>query len=260
MRPHSRFSLLALAAVLWLAPSFLHAQCLESFPRGLVPFLSINYISDPNASGDRLIVGRMSTDSYQRLQEIPLPNSIDQKFCNQIELAPGFVAGAYVPTASERLGDFSPFGALLLDPLICSPFFPIGIIPLSRIPDTFAWRISPPDNSVPFLDIKMNKACYRNGDTVTATNYRLFNPTAETVAIELKVWQGSPGADPTSYDNEGFDGSLQLPPGFDQDSGPFDLFTVTADLPRGTYEFSSRVLDWVTGKQISVKRNLFVIP
>ena len=258
MRPHSRFSL-ALAALLWLSPALLHAQCLESFPRGLVPFVSINYISDPNASGDRLLVGKMTVDSYQRLQEIPLPSSVDQKFCSQIELAPGFFADAYVPTPSERIGDFAPFAGLLLDPLMCSAFAG-GRIPVNRIPDTFAWRIAPSDNSVPFLDVRTNKVCYHNGDTVTAASYRLVNPTMGTVAIELKVWQQSPDADPTSYDNEGFDGSLQLPAGFDQDSAPFDLFTVTPDLPRGTYEFSSRVLDWVTGKQISVRRSLFVIP
>ena len=260
MTHHLRFSLLAVATVVGLAPRSLPAQCRDSFPGGLVPFLSIYYVSDPNASGDRLVVGRMTIDNYQRLQEIPLPNSIDQKFCNQIELAPGFFADAYVPTAAERRGDFSPFARLLLDPLAeCSPF-PGGLIPLSRIPDPFAWRISPPDNAAPFLEIRMNKACYLNGDTVTATSYRLANPTAGTVAIELKVWQGSPGADPTSFDNEGFDGSLQLTPGFDQDSGPLDLFMVTPDLPRGTYEFSSRVLDWITGKQLSVRRNLFLIP
>jgi len=256
LRKHARFSLLAVTAVLWLAPRSLQAQCLESFPRGFVPFLSIYYVSDPDASGNRLVVGRMSIDAFQRLREIPMQNSVDQKFCNQIELAPGFFADAYVPSGSERQGNFSLFRAPLIDPLGCIPF-PSNVIPANRVPDPFAWRISPPDSSAPFLEIRMNKVCYRNGDTVTATSYRLANPTAGTVAIELKVWQGSPGADPTSFDNEGFDGSLQLPPGFDQDSGPFDLFTVTPDLPQGAYEFSSRVLDWVTGRQSSIRRNLF---
>lgn len=264
MRQHLRFSLLTVAAVFWLTPSSLRAECQNIFPGGYVPFLSIYYISDPNDSGDRLVVGRMTIDAFRRLQEVPLPDSTDQKFCNQIELAPGFFADAYVPTAAERNGHFEPFGGLLLDPLVlCAPFafqgVP-GIIPPDRLPDVFAWRIPSPDNSAPLLEIKMNKVCYVNGDTVTATSYRLANPTAGTVAIELKVWQGFPGGNPMSYDNRGFDGSLQLPAGFDQDSGPFDLFTVTPDLPRGTYEFSSRVLDWVTGKQLSIRRNLFLIP
>lgn len=259
MRQHLRLGLLAVVTVLGLAPRSLEAQCRDSFPGNFVPLLSVYYISDPNTSGDRLVVGRMSLDAFQRLREIPLPNSVDQKFCNQIELAPGLFADAYVPNQSERVGDFSPFGTLLLDPLTCFPF-PGGVIPISRIPDPFAWRISPPDNLAPFLEIKMSKTCYLNGDTVTATSYRLVNPTGGTVAIELKAWQGSPIADPMSYDNEGFDGSLQLPPGFDQDSGPFDLFTVTPDLPRGPYEFSSRLLDWITGKQLSVRRNPFLIP
>jgi hypothetical protein len=66
----------------------------------------------------------------------------------------------------------------------------------------------------------MNKTCYLNGDTVTATSYRLVNPTDGTVAIELKAWQGPPIADPMSYYNEGFDGSLQLPPGSTRILGP----------------------------------------
>jgi hypothetical protein len=105
MRQHLRLGLLAVVTVLGLAPRSLAAQCRDSFPPNFVPFLSVYYISDPNTSGDRLVVGRMSLDAFQTLgRGIPLPYSVDEKFCNQIELAPGFFADAYVPRLSELGG------------------------------------------------------------------------------------------------------------------------------------------------------------
>ncbi len=259
MRFRPSLNFLGIAVLLGLATGSLQAQCLNSFPSEFIPFEQIQYTSDANVAGDRLVVGKMTIPAFQRLQEIPLPNTPNQKLCNQVELAPGFFADAYVPTAAERVGDFSSFGSQLFDPLNCLPFSG-NMIPLSRIPDPFAWRIAPPGGSAPFLGIKMSKVCYLSGDTVTVSSYRLVNPGAATVAVELKAWLGIPGVDPISIDNRGADGLLQLPPGFDLESGPFDLFSVTPGLARGTYEFSSRLLDPTTGTQLSVRRNLFVIP
>jgi hypothetical protein len=109
-----------------------------SFP---TPFQSLYYVSEPNGAGDRLAVGTMSPATFANLSQIPLPAQAGQKFCGQVQLAPGFFADAYVPTAGERNGDFSAFGALLIDPLTAAPF-PGGIIPANRLPNPFAWRIS----------------------------------------------------------------------------------------------------------------------
>ena len=115
--------------------------CLN-LPSTFIPFTSTYYTTAPNAAGDRLVVGNMSLTIYESLSQIPLPSTPNQQFCKALQLAPGLYAQAYVPTAAERYGDFSPFAGLLLDPVANWTPFPGGIIPTSRIGDPFAWRIS----------------------------------------------------------------------------------------------------------------------
>jgi len=111
------------------------------YPSGYVPFVSVYYISGPNSNGDRLLVGTMTWGTWTILQSlIPLPDVTNQCFCGLVELAPGRFAIAYVLTALERSGNFGSFAGLLIDPLSGLPF-PSGIIPVSRIPGIFAWRI-----------------------------------------------------------------------------------------------------------------------
>jgi len=117
----------------------------------VVWFESMYYISNPNAAGDRLLVGKMSMETFFRFRSLALsPRFPNDRFCGQIMLAPGVTAEAYVPKAEERTGNFSAFSGLLLDPATARPGpdgatimdpFPGGIIPMSRQPYTFAWRI-----------------------------------------------------------------------------------------------------------------------
>ncbi len=100
--------------------------------------------------GDSLVVGAMSITTFgQVTQSLPLPTVINQKFCGLVELAPGLLVEAYVPTAAERSANFSAFAGLLVDPITTNPPgfvgaqpFPGGIIPTSRLADPYAWRIS----------------------------------------------------------------------------------------------------------------------
>ncbi|MGH9672571.1 MAG: BACON domain-containing protein, partial [Bryobacteraceae bacterium] len=122
------------------------ANCLH-FPPIAPLFESIYYLSQPNAAGDRLLVGRLGASAaaiQQKLRDlnlVPLPNSFNTAFCSPVELAPGQFFDAYVPTQAERMGDFSSFAAVLLDPRTGQPF-PGGMIPINRLGDPFAWRIT----------------------------------------------------------------------------------------------------------------------
>jgi uncharacterized protein (TIGR03437 family) len=127
------------------------ASACAAYPAGFFPFPSVGYVSAPNSAGDRLLVGNMSltsggnslfASSFAELQALPLPAYKNQQFCGSVTLAPGYTAVAYVPTAAERAGDFSPFAGLLLDPLANNAPFPGGIIPASRLPSPMAWRIA----------------------------------------------------------------------------------------------------------------------
>ncbi len=109
---------------------------------GYTPFTSIYYVSPPSANGDRLVVGKMTMATFSQRSSIPLPSFPNEMFADvAIELAPGmFFSRVYIPTAAERMGDFSSFGGMLMDPLANMPF-PANMIPPSRLPDPYAFRI-----------------------------------------------------------------------------------------------------------------------
>jgi hypothetical protein len=113
--------------------------------------------------------------------------------------------------------------------------------------------------TAPILQITMNKSTYIDGDTITASEFRLQNLGTTPTVCELKVWLGVPGIAPISVLNLGADGSFTIPAGFNQNFGPLNLLTVSSGLPRGAYEFSSRVLNPVMGNILSEDLNPFVI-
>jgi predicted phage baseplate assembly protein len=102
-----------------------------------MPFSSIAYVTDANANGDQLVVGTPSGS----LATLPLPTVANQQYSDEVELAPGFYASAYVPSSAERSGDFGPFTGLLVDPSNNQPYTD-GVIPASALATVFAWRIT----------------------------------------------------------------------------------------------------------------------
>ncbi|WP_128913957.1 putative baseplate assembly protein [Granulicella sibirica] len=107
------------------------------FPTGIVPFKQIAYYTDANSNGDRLAVGTPGSTT----STLPLPTVTNQEYSDEVQLAPGVYASAYVPTQDERIGNFGDFAGLLVDPVNNQPF-PDGVIPASRLSDTIAWRIT----------------------------------------------------------------------------------------------------------------------
>jgi hypothetical protein len=141
---HATLLSLVSDSIFWAQPS--KPPCAPVF-LNTTPFSSVFFTTPPNAAGDTLVVGTPSPldpTIQQLLDTIPLPNETNQQICGGLQLAPGLQANAYVPTATERNGDFSPFAASFPDPSPGNPF-PIigGVIPPQRFGDTFAWRISP---------------------------------------------------------------------------------------------------------------------
>ncbi len=138
-------------------------QSCMAFTTSSIPFTQIYYVTQPNKAGDRLVVGTPALLPPFFLNLVPLPNMPDgrQQICDPLQLAPGFHANAFVPTADERSGDFSPFAATLLDPATGKPF-PGGIIPLSR------WDPADPTNPIPVFAWRISTAA-SGSDTVHTT-------------------------------------------------------------------------------------------
>jgi hypothetical protein len=111
------------------------------YPLAGTPFAKVFYTTNANAFGDRLVVGRLADPTL--FKSLPLPTVVNQQYRDQVQLAPGVYANAYVPTQQERAGSFPDFAGLLVDPSTGIPFFG-GVLPGGGPGDDglFAWRIS----------------------------------------------------------------------------------------------------------------------
>jgi hypothetical protein len=120
-----------------------------------------------------------------------------------------------------------------------------------------AWFVILP--APPTLEIELSSGAYTAGSTVTATTFRFRNPGAQAAPIEAKIWLTIPGNPPISVLNFGSDGSVSLPARFTQDIGPLSLLRVSSSTATGSYEFSSRVIDPMTGELFSEDLNPFTV-
>lgn len=155
----------------------LNAPLCVPFPANYTPFANVFYTTDANSQGDRLVVGELVGDTKGLSQisaMIPLPNTPNQQFCQQAELAAGFYVNAYVPTAKELTGSFPDFQGLLIDPATNQPF-PQGVIPASRLGAVFAWRIS--TGSVHTILTLANSLAYKYDSTSIAIYGNVVNAT-----------------------------------------------------------------------------------
>ena len=113
---------------------------------------------------------------------------------------------------------------------------------------------------VPVLQITMSAATYVNGQTVTAPEFRVQNPSAGPTAVRLRVWLSVPGVGEVNLIDTGEDGSFSLPPGLNQNQGPLSLVQVTPSFPpKGNWQLNSRIEDPTTGVLLSEDINPFVI-
>jgi hypothetical protein len=113
------------------------------------------------------------------------------------------------------------------------------------------------EGSGAICDIQLNTTTAVNGDQVIAQVVRLGNANTTSLPVELKLWIDIPGAAPVSFLRIGADGSVAFPAGLNVNIGPIPLFTISAGFPRGTYAFSCRMLDPVTGALLREDLNLF---
>jgi hypothetical protein len=142
------------------------APMCAAFPQKFKPFSDIFYTTPANAAGDRLVVGAIDPKQFfAALNALTVPKVLNQQYCGQIELAPGFFVNAYVPSVAERRGFFTDFMNMLVDPVTGAPVTRglIGGTPssllygdyyqalgtdwngiLAEAPTFFAWRISTP--------------------------------------------------------------------------------------------------------------------
>ncbi|HYL36029.1 MAG TPA: kelch repeat-containing protein [Bryobacteraceae bacterium] len=116
----------------------------QAIPGG-IPFASIAYVTAANAAGDHLVVGALQGGVggvNAILGNIPLPSVPNQTFCDaQVQLAPQqFYPNVYVPTQLERMGNFSAFAGLLVNPANGQPYSG-GMIPGGQLGAVYAWRI-----------------------------------------------------------------------------------------------------------------------
>ena len=112
------------------------------------PFASFLYVTDADAYGDRLVVGRLPPELLAKPSDtgpalfsaLAPPAFVNQQYADQIQIAPGRFANAYVPTLAERAGRFPSFDGLLVDPQTQLPY-PGGELNW-QFDGVFAWRVT----------------------------------------------------------------------------------------------------------------------
>jgi len=77
--------------------------------------------------------------------------------------------------------------------------------------------------------------------------------------LKLRIWLKVPSVGEIDLVSIGGDGSFQVPANFDTNLGPLTLFTVSSSLPRGNWEWNSRVTDPTTSALLNEDFNPFVI-
>ena len=118
--------------------------CSTTAPFSKPPFKTVYYSTDADAFGDRLVVGQLAEAWKQFaavLERLALPQQVNQQYCAQVELAPGFYATMYVPTAREKLGFFPTFAGLLVNPKTHVPV-PRGALIELLDEGVFAFRVA----------------------------------------------------------------------------------------------------------------------
>jgi hypothetical protein len=115
----------------------------STFPSGYVPFTQT--YTTYSVSPGSLVMGAMTLQSYtEMINSIPLPQATDEMFCGPVQLAPGYYVYAYVPTASERYGNFSAYLPTQLYDPIDNSTIPSNILPADAIGMYFPWHIAGP--------------------------------------------------------------------------------------------------------------------
>lgn len=208
---------------------------------------------DP-ASG--LIVGPLVTLDFSVFEPLANPNSMFRVVAMDYHPVTGDLYAAVQqgepgasPPATSTLAILDPHTGIFK---IVGEIDNTGV-KLDGIAFTSADYAPPPE-----CQVTLDKGRYTDGDRVVAEVLRLANPGGERVKTEIKIWMHKPDKPPKSVFNLGGFGGIRLPAGMNFDFGPIKLIReITPNTPRGTYEFSCRLLDPVTGALLWEDRNFF---
>jgi len=160
-----------------------------AFPAEVVPFTTVFSIARDSA-GDAFVVGGLVGGTTQVLQFVPLPNQVNQQFCNPVTLETNYTVPAYVPSAAERQGDFSAYaGLILIDPVTGAPFPTPNMIPANRLGSVFAWRIPPHSSTLPRLSCSLEPTLHSIEGNV-ATSIQFTNNTGGPLNVYWINYQG----------------------------------------------------------------------
>ncbi len=159
-----------------------------AFPAGIVPFTTIFSIATDSA-GDTFVVGGRPNGMMAAVQSVPLPSVSNERFCNPVTLETNYTVPAYVPTAAERVGDFSAYAGLtLIDPQTHQPFSN-NMIPINELDSVFVWRIPPHSSNLTRLPCSLEPTLHSIEGTVP-TSIQFANDTAGPVNVYWINYQG----------------------------------------------------------------------
>jgi hypothetical protein len=105
------------------------------FPQGFIPFTTLYFNDNPPG----YLWGLMTPAAFVKMQSLPLPTGLFnettqlQGFCESVQLAPGYIFNAAIPTAQMRVGYFASISTQIINPITRRPYLD-NIIPPSQFP------------------------------------------------------------------------------------------------------------------------------
>jgi hypothetical protein len=152
-------------------------SCLP-FNTSTVPFSGVFAVTEANGDGDRLLLGSPNAGLMDFLKAVPESTSSRQQICDALQIAPGLWVNAYIPTAAEKAGNFSPFASLIPADLATKFNISNGEIPTDQLDFIFGWRFkdvaSPADTVHTTLELA-NSLSY----TYDASNVTVYGNVAK---------------------------------------------------------------------------------
>lgn len=111
--------------------------------------------------------------------------------------------------------------------------------------------LDPPAPPTVACHVETNLDIYVDGDTLVLHTMRFANPTPEAVPVRMRLQFELPNGAVINAIDVGQGGGFALPPGFNNNFGPLNLFTISRAIPRGSFAWSCSLEDPTTAEVLA---------
>ena len=109
------------------------------------------------------------------------------------------------------------------------------------------------------VDLQLNSSTYSPGEMIYIDSFRISNASDASGKVEIKNWMELPNMNPISLTDPNSNGYMEVTPWLDLDSGREFLMKISSNSPMAIGQVNARLLDPITGMNVSEDQNPFAI-